>query len=186
MKQELDNRLCNDYPRIFADRYKDMKETCMCWGFECDDGWYNIIDALCSNIQSHLDHLENQRSAIIKYNQMVQAGLDGDLTALRERYETWTDPDKQIQESLSRGLTPVPDPVPQVVAEQVKEKYGTLRFYYRGGDDVVDGMVRMAEAMTDRTCEVCGAPGIQCGGGWIKTLCEQHAEERGIYTKERF
>ena len=45
------------------------------------------------------------------------------------------------------------------MADQVKEKFGTLRFYYTGGDDRIDGMVRMAESMSAVTCETCGAPG---------------------------
>jgi hypothetical protein len=69
-------------------------------------------------------------------------------------------------------------PVPQVVAQQVKEKFGTLRFYYNGGDDVVDGMVRMAESWSAVACEECGAPGAQNSRGWIKTLCETHRKER--------
>jgi len=68
--------------------------------------------------------------------------------------------------------------VPQVVAQQVKEKFGTLRFYYNGGDDVIDGMVRMAESWSAVACEECGAPGTQNSQGWIKTLCETHRRER--------
>jgi hypothetical protein len=131
MKQELDETLCKKYPLIFADRNKSMMETCMCWGFEHGDGWYNIIDSLCANIQNHTD---------------------------------W---------QTKQGKT-----VPQVVATQVKEKFGTLRFYYNGGDDVIDGMVRMAESWSAVACEECGAPGTQNSQGWIKTLCETHRRER--------
>jgi len=60
----------------------------------------------------------------------------------------------------------------QVVADQVKEKFGTLRFYYSGGDDVIEGMVSMAESMTHRTCEDCGCPGEQRSGSYIRTLCD--------------
>lgn len=67
--------------------------------------------------------------------------------------------------------------VAQVVAEQVKEKFGTLRFYYRGGDDVIDGMVRMAEAMSAITCDTCGAPGKLSGSGWISTRCDLHRKD---------
>ena len=55
MSPELDKKLCEKYPKIFSLRYGDMKDTAMCWGFEHDDGWYNIIDRLCANIQSHID-----------------------------------------------------------------------------------------------------------------------------------
>ena len=68
--------------------------------------------------------------------------------------------------------------VEQVVVTQIKEKFGGLRFYYDGGDDQIRGMVRMAEAWADKSCETCGAPGKRRDGGWIKTLCDHHAAER--------
>lgn len=69
-------------------------------------------------------------------------------------------------------------PVEQVVATQVKEKFGGLRFYYKGGDEHISGMVRMAESWASITCEVCGQPGEIRQGGWIKTLCDEHDAER--------
>ena len=68
--------------------------------------------------------------------------------------------------------------VPQVTVDQIKEKFGGLRFYYSGGDSVVSGIERMAESMTAVTCETCGAPGKSRSGGWIQTLCDAHAEGR--------
>ena len=68
--------------------------------------------------------------------------------------------------------------VPQVTVAQIKEKFGGLRFYYDGGDDEISGMVRMAEAWADASCEVCGAPGKSRNDGWIKTLCDKHEAER--------
>lgn len=67
--------------------------------------------------------------------------------------------------------------VEQVVVEQIKEKFGGLRFYYQGGDDKIAGMVRMAECWADHSCEDCGAPGTRRSGGWIRTLCDQHETE---------
>jgi hypothetical protein len=65
----------------------------------------------------------------------------------------------------------------QVTLDQVKEKFGTLRFYYTGGDDEIRGMVRMAESMSGVICEECGSPGTQTQGGWIKTACDSHRGE---------
>jgi hypothetical protein len=76
--------------------------------------------------------------------------------------------------------------IPQVAVEQIKEKFGGLRFYYIGGDDAVDGMVRMAESWASNTCEECGKPGQSRTGGWIKTLCDEHDAERQAQFKERF
>lgn len=67
--------------------------------------------------------------------------------------------------------------IPQVIVEQIKEKFGGLRFYYQGGDDEISGMVRMAEAWADVACEDCGAVGKRRSGGWIRTLCDKHEDE---------
>jgi hypothetical protein len=68
--------------------------------------------------------------------------------------------------------------VAQVTVDQIKEKFGGLRFYYSGGDDEISGMVSMAESWAAHSCETCGAPGERRDGGWIKTLCDHHETER--------
>lgn len=149
MREELDEDLCKKYPKIFANRHGDMKETLMCWGFECGDGWYKILDSLCNNIQSHIDWSHKNTAWDVKWNE--------------------EHPDKQGD---------IRQPVAQVVAVQVKEKLAGLRFYYDGGDDEISGMVRMAESWASVTCEECGDPGQMRGGGWMKTLCDKHEEQR--------
>ena len=76
--------------------------------------------------------------------------------------------------------------VPQVTVAQIKEKFGGLRFYYNGGDDYISGLVSMAESWAGLSCETCGAPGKSREGGWIKTLCDEHFNEREALRKERF
>jgi hypothetical protein len=115
------NKMETAYPKMFADRYG---------GFAVGAGWWPILEALCANIQSHID---------------------------------WRNRESET--------------VPQVVVEQIKEKFGGLRFYYQGGDEQVHGMVRMAEAWAANCCEECCAPGIRRNGGWIRTLCDMHEAE---------
>lgn len=129
MRKELDEALCAKYPEIFRDRYGNMRETAMCWGFSCGDGWYNILDAACANIKNH----------------------ENNLTRNKKEFHP-------------------------VIATQIKEKYGTLRFYYNGGDEYIDGVVAMAESMSARTCETCGAPGELRGLGWVYTACDEHTK----------
>lgn len=50
MIKRLDTTLCKKYPEIFAERYDSMTTTAMCWGIDCNSGWFNIIDQLCSEI----------------------------------------------------------------------------------------------------------------------------------------
>jgi hypothetical protein len=179
MRQELDEELCRKYPKIFKDRNGDMKETLMCWGFECGDGWYEIINNLCSNIQHHLDWQHKNRETAIAYNQMISDAKAGDWTRFNEWYKgVKIDSREQYKERTLNGeFQDVPDLINQVVAVQIKEKFGTLRFYYNGGDKNISGMVRMAESMSAVTCEECGSPGKQRSGGWIRTLCDHHEAE---------
>ncbi len=147
MKEELDKLLCERYPKMMVNRNKPMTETCMCWGFECGDGWFNILNQLMDNIQHHIDWKEKQRNWTSEWNK--------------------EHPDE---------LKEIPEIVTQVTLDQVKEKFGTLRFYYTGGDDYIRGLVSMAEAMSGVTCEECGNPGERHGGGWVRTLCNAHEE----------
>lgn len=64
--------------------------------------------------------------------------------------------------------------VEQVTLDQVKEKFGGLRFYYTGGDDYISGMVTLAESLSMHTCDTCGGLGIRGGNGWISTKCTAH------------
>ena len=57
---------------------------------------------------------------------------------------------------------------------QIKEKFGGLRFYIGGGSKEIHDRITKAENESYKTCEVCGDPGKQSGGGWIRTLCERH------------
>ena len=82
--------------------------------------------------------------------------------------------EKRRQQLIDQYPITIPEPIPQVTLDQVKEKFGTLRFYYSGGDDYIRGLVSMAESMSGVTCETCGKPGTSTGGGWIKTACKEH------------
>ena len=65
--------------------------------------------------------------------------------------------------------------LPQVVARQLKEKFGGLRFYFRGGSEYSRGMVAMATAFSQNICDQCGRPGV-CAASQdgIATRCAGH------------
>lgn len=187
MRQELDKLLCERYPKMMVNRHAPAQETCMCWGFECGDGWFDILDQLMSQIQHRIDWKNKQRQWVIDHNAMAKAAKEGDFTLFEEHYDyvVVKDHKDELLAKLVQGdLRPVPEEFPQVTLDQVKEKFGTLSFYYTGGDEVIDGMVRMAEGMSGVICEDCGNPGKRRGGGWIRTLCKTHAEVRNIYDDE--
>lgn len=146
MKEELQQKLYHKYPKIFGQKDLPTSETCMCWGISTDNGWYNIIDTLCGNIQHHIDWKNCQG-----------------------KYE-------HLKKHVSPDENGSWEKVPQVEATQVKEKFGGLRFYYIGGDEHISGLVQFAESISLKTCETCGVPGRQTKKGWIRTMCKPCAD----------
>jgi hypothetical protein len=161
MNKNIELKLVNKYPDIFSEYNGDMKRTCMCWGFECGNGWYNIIDKLCSDIKNVIGN-------------------------------------KDIN----------------VVATQVKEKFGGLRFYFsfessyssffekidifirnfmfkkrlgriywkftdfrkkfiKTAYEKIDYLVEKAQSDSLNTCEICGNPGKCRGNLWLSTTCDE-------------
>ena len=58
-------------------------------------------------------------------------------------------------------------------ASQVKEKFGTLRFYMTCSPPEMERLIDEAEMVSAKTCEHCGAPGKLRHGGWVLTLCDK-------------
>jgi hypothetical protein len=187
MKQELDKLLCEKYPKMMVNRNKNMQETCMCWGFECGDGWFNILDQLMGSIQHHIDWKEKQRIGAIKYNEMATQAKAGNFDLFEEDMKALPNDEykeKRLAEIVAGDFRQVPESIPQVTLDQVKEKFGTLRFYYSGGDDYISGMVSLAESMTGVTCDSCGNVGERRGGGWVHTYCTPCEEARELARKK--
>lgn len=185
MRKELDEALCAKYPKIFRDRHGDMRSTAMVWGFP-GDGWYNIIDAACARIQNHINNHNNNIEFLKKWNSEITKAHAGDWSFLYEKYASeksraWLEQNLEAeQRTYLIDLREVPKPMEQIVATQVKEKYGTLRFYVSHSDEFIDGVIAMAESMSTRTCETCGAPGKRRGGGWLYTACDEHTKAEDI------
>ncbi len=119
----------------------------------------------------------------------VGAGWWPIIEALCRQIDSYTKWRNNTRKSLLKDNPhnyPIPEEVPQVVVEQIKEKFGGLRFYYQGGDEFIRGLETMAELWAGHTCEECGKPGERRSGGWIRTLCDEHEAERQIKMRERF
>ena len=62
---------------------------------------------------------------------------------------------------------------------QVKEKFGSMRFYINEGSDEIFNRITKAERDSYETCETCGEKGeLRKDLGWILTLCDKHYLER--------
>ena len=105
--------------------------TAMYWGIACGDGWFDMIDELCHDLQHLTDH----------------------------------------------------EGAPQLVAMQVKGKFGSLRFrvQIRTASEAQEALIEAAIERSTRTCNVYGAPGQARRSGrnqWIGSIrCPQHGSD---------
>ena len=156
------------FPKMFVGKYG---------GIACGAGWFNILNVLCQNIQSHIDWKNKCRQyEVDKFNAREQ-GYDVLLKFYSGGAREPSDYEiEQAEETMKNGVI-IPPEIAQVTINQIKEKFGTLRFYYSGGDEYVSGAVSLAESMSGLTCEECGSIGERRSGGWIRTLCDTHEAE---------
>jgi hypothetical protein len=138
MNKDLELKLVQKYPIILQDYGGNKRHTCMHWGMECGDGWYDLLDTLLQK----LDYISNHSGV-------------------------------------------------QVIANQIKEKFGTLRFYYSTVvktdlntdpivEKIIEDVVSNAERRSAYICENTGKGGYLCSrgvGGWLKTLCKEEADK---------
>ena len=72
--------------------------------------------------------------------------------------------------------TDVDDEPPAVL--QIKQKFGSLRVYWRGANDAVQGMTQFAGELSRYICEVCGLPGSLGTDGprYLRVRCDAHRD----------
>ena len=180
MKEDLQNNLLKKYPEFFSyldegrkiytgDNISCVKELLnqksivlpIQFGFECGDGWYMLLDELMYNIQQHIKWENEYRDRKPKWKNI-------------EKIVFW------IKDKISKKLgtylhKKLPKGVPHIVLhiDQIKEKFGGLRFYYSGGDNKIDGMASLAESLSYRICEFCGTThNVGMTKGWYSTICK--------------
>jgi hypothetical protein len=122
MTEDYEKKLLESFPDLYITSSLGFPKFS---GFECGNGWYDIIREL---------------SEKINYEKLQQFGDES-----RELYAT-----------------------------QVKEKYGTLRFYMNTETPEISDLINEYEEISGRTCETCGKAGKTRNTNWIRTLCDDH------------
>ena len=77
MDQELQNALFEKYPQLFSNRGKSRMESCMYWGIECNNGWYELLSSICWRIFQHEQNISERIAVRNKFGtQNDQSDLD--------------------------------------------------------------------------------------------------------------
>lgn len=148
MKKEVEKKLFERF-HFYHPELPPTKNL-MCFGFECSDGWFDIIWELSEKIE-----------------------------VIEKKY----------------GHT-------FVIVQQVKEKFGGLRFYtginensfdsngelYDWADEATDEIYKLIQEYEEKSytiCEVCGKKGKTTNYGWIQVLCtsceKEYKEKNNLY-----
>lgn len=145
-------KLCNDFPILYLGRGMDISKNLMPFGFECGDGWFDLIYKLSEKIE--------------EYN---RKGLGKDKITLEE-----------FNDLFKSDTNFIP-----VIAKQVKEKYGGLRFYTNDIlSDKITEDIDETEKLSYKTCEECGSTeNVSQTNGWIQTICEKCLKYKKIKRK---
>jgi len=134
--------LYQSYPELFKDKDLGIHQSCMAWGVECGEGWFDLIKGVCFKIKNIIEG-----------------------TSFTIRFT------------------------------QIKEKFGTLRIYYRAEDlegkkmeaeeeafklGEISGVIELACLLSGYMCEICGKPAHTKGdeGGWYATICDECEAKR--------
>lgn len=165
MKEELELAIIEKNPEIFLFQNFRGKGH---FGFECSDGWYNILDVMFDHITRYVKDNNDTLERYLNAQDMIENGRFDEVP------HYLADHLRQLDEGIGRW----PEHIDFPVAQQIKEKFGTLNVYLNSYHDAIHEIVQMAEGMSAHTCEKCGNIGSLRGGGWIKTLCDEHEVER--------
>lgn len=113
----------DDRIKFLIEKYSFLNK--LPYGFECGDGWLNLIGKLCEDINN-------------------LPGLPSDFKV-----------------------------------QQIKQKFGGLRFYCGPYCDGLESLIRKAEIESFKICEECGDVGSKdpTSKYWIQVVCEKHRRQ---------
>ena len=136
MTEQHTNELYNIGKILYKEKDLPMDKTCMCWGFECPDSWFNLLKKLTINLEN--------------INNLYKNDLE-------------------------------------IIAHQVKTKFGSLRFYYdivyksEINQDNIEKTVHKyiceAEEESWNICCDCGDIANLTSNGWIDRYCKKCASK---------
>ncbi len=153
MNGELESKLYAIDPVFFRQKDLDMTQTCMCWGIECGDGWFEPIREFVTKVKT-LNGLLAPLNMCIVASQIKSKWAD--FTCY------WNvdilDSEKNVQ------LT--------------EEQQDAIDLVHSMMDDIVDGCVEKCS----HTCELCGKQSfwkdeVFVCGSWLTVKCLDCAQK---------
>ena len=170
---KMDKELFDQYGKYFSQDAPDRDG----FGFSIGAGWYPLVGAVLEAMAEPVKRAQRDLS----YAEQAYEKGQNKVTWSKDYDEKSESPWCQEDVDAARNkLSAIQDSLPQI--QQVKEKFGTLRFSVSPSDNVTNALISMAESLSTITCEDCGNRGTLRHGRWLRVLCNQHAESGGYFT----
>lgn len=99
MNKKNTNKLYKSFPYLYRGRTKPISESSMSWGFQCDDGWFDLIFELSSQIEEY----------------RTKNGIEAEVSTVKQKFgslsyyihfDDQTDPyiDNLIDEAMQKSI----------------------------------------------------------------------------------
>ncbi len=178
MNRQNSMRLFKRFPFFYPQ--KKLTESLMGFGFECGDGWFDLLWDLCLQIEKKGQGKSWYHGVKYKWYEYPKKIWEFFIAI---RFFWWYKTPqfllKFLRDIFSKSFYNEWRYPPFEVI-QVKEKFGGLRFYPNSAPKSVWNLIDIAEEKSYEICEECGKKGTLRKGGWWATLCDKHAKERNL------
>lgn len=193
MTSELEEKLFNDFPKLFFEDPETKQKPTLYYGIECGDGWEHLIRSTCETLSCRGTFIAGIKQPFFKAYSL-DVGLHNISRKIEKKLNLKTY--SLYSQKLNRRYGTYGGYITKIT--QIKEKFGGLRMYYEIHDNFnssdvrqfdkasldrershyvgwVAGITGYAEALSEKTCEHDGSPGQLYSKGWWKTLCPECA-----------
>jgi len=198
-KENLQSETVKNCPILYQMADKPMTETCMCWGWEFDNGWDEIVSNASYELEAinllfypkyririQADQIKQKFGALCFYYSVitdktpVKAWMSDLLISISGFVRKFVKSER-ISSFLCKRIYGLESILCGDYGEQTPEQMAISHLV----ESLAKGIIRKAERECDNTCEHCGASVRTSWSpacitkGWISVLCEECAKKSG-------
>jgi predicted NAD-dependent protein-ADP-ribosyltransferase YbiA (DUF1768 family) len=154
MNSELERKIYDADPVFFRQKDMDMTQTCMCWGIECGDGWFEPIFEFVQKVRILNDCLSTMNMCIV-------------ASQIKSKWADFTC--YWNMDVLDKGKN----------VELSEQQQATIDLFHSIMGDIVWG----CKEKCAHTCEICGKHSIwndevYACGSWLTIKCLDCAQKK--------
>ena len=96
MRKELQEKLEKKWPKLFGQKNMSEFQSCMHYGLEIGDGWYDLFDVMCGSIQDYVNQkqasdpkfLQPELAQVKEENAKIRAETDARIAEMQAKFDS--------------------------------------------------------------------------------------------------